>query len=56
MKPVSRDIFGAEVQYFRLNPRHWAAILDRLAGAGLRGVTTCVCWGVHRGDKGQSLR
>lgn len=47
MKNQSSEIFGAEVQYFRLEPRYWGPVLDRLCEAGLKGVTTYVCWGVH---------
>ena len=43
----SRDIFGAEVQYFRLDPKYWDLILRRLKDSGLRCVTTYVQWGTH---------
>ncbi|NLE42571.1 MAG: hypothetical protein GX615_12175, partial [Lentisphaerae bacterium] len=43
----SREIFGAEIQYFRTDPRHWETILRRFADAGLRCVTTYVQWGTH---------
>ncbi len=43
----SSEIFGAEVQYFRLDPKYWAPVLDRLVEAGLRSVTTYVSWDVH---------
>ena len=43
----SRDIFGAEIQYFRTDPRHWETILRRFADTGLRCVTTYVQWGTH---------
>jgi beta-galactosidase len=43
----SRNIFGAEVQYFRLDPRYWEPVLRRLKDAGLRCVTTYVQWGTH---------
>jgi hypothetical protein len=45
--PVSRDIFGGEVQYFRLDPRYWDTVLRRFKDTGLRGVTTYVQWGTH---------
>lgn len=43
----SRNIFGAEIQYFRTDPRHWETILRRFADTGLRCVTTYVQWGTH---------
>ncbi|MHB1156471.1 MAG: beta-galactosidase [Phycisphaerales bacterium] len=43
----SREIFGAEVQYFRLDPRYWETVLDQFADAGLRCVTTYVQWSTH---------
>ncbi len=46
-RPSSYDITGAEVQYFRLEPRYWAPILDRFADASLRCVTTYVHWNEH---------
>ncbi|MGD0091788.1 MAG: beta-galactosidase, partial [Planctomycetota bacterium] len=44
---TSREIFGAEIQYFRLEPRYWEDILLRLKDAGLRTVTSYVSWGAH---------
>lgn len=43
----SRDIFGAEVQYFRLDPKYWDPILRRLKDSGLKCVTTYVQWATH---------
>ncbi|MCG3147196.1 MAG: hypothetical protein PCFJNLEI_00634 [Verrucomicrobiae bacterium] len=43
----SREIFGAEIQYFRLDPRYWESILERFKATGLRCVTTYVQWGTH---------
>jgi len=45
--PVSRDIFGAEIQYFRLDPRHWQKVLQQFQATGLRTVTTYVQWATH---------
>ncbi|MBM4143013.1 MAG: hypothetical protein FJ225_05390 [Lentisphaerae bacterium] len=45
--PVSREIFGAEVQYFRTDPRYWEPILERFADTGMRCVTAYVQWGTH---------
>lgn len=43
----SRDIFGSEVQYFRLEPRYWKPILEKLKDTGLTNVTTYVQWATH---------
>ena len=43
----SREIFGAEIQYFRLEPCYWEPILERFKDTGLRCVTTYVQWGTH---------
>ncbi|NQU38346.1 MAG: beta-galactosidase [Lentisphaerae bacterium] len=43
----SSEIFGAEVQYFRLDPRHWERVIGQLAGAGLRNLSTYIQWGTH---------
>lgn len=43
----SQDIFGAEIQYFRTEPRYWEPILEKLKDTGLRCVTTYVQWGTH---------
>ena len=43
----SLDIFGSEIQYFRLDPRYWDAILQKFKDAGLRCVTTYVQWRTH---------
>ena len=43
----SSHVFGAEVQYFRLDPRHWERVVDELAASGLKCLTTYVQWGTH---------
>ncbi len=43
----SANIFGAEIQYFRLEPRYWKPILQRFKDAGLKNVTTYVQWATH---------
>jgi beta-galactosidase GanA len=43
----SSEILGAEIQYFRTDPRHWPVILKRFKDAGLRCVTSYVQWGTH---------
>jgi hypothetical protein len=43
----SKQIFGAEIQYFRLDPRDWERVVQQFAGTGLRCVTTYVQWGTH---------
>ncbi len=45
--PDSHEIFGAEIQYFRLDPRYWEKVLQRFADTGLRCVTTYVQWATH---------
>lgn len=40
-------VFGAEVQYFRLDPRHWQRVVQELAATGLKCLTTYVQWGTH---------
>lgn len=44
---TSRDIFGAEIQYFRLDPRYWERMLRVFKDAGLRCVTAYVPWSTH---------
>ena len=34
------DIFGGEIQYFRLEARYWKPILLKFKEAGLKNVTT----------------
>jgi hypothetical protein len=46
-RPNSQHIFGAEIQYFRLEPKYWEPILLQLKEAGLKCVTTYVQWGTH---------
>ncbi len=43
----AKEIFGAEIQYFRTDPRYWPVLLERLKDTGLRCVTTYVQWGTH---------
>ena len=48
MKQInSQEIFGAEIQYFRADPRDWETIIQRFKDTGLRCVTTYVQWGTH---------
>ena len=44
MKPDAREIFGGEIQYFRMEPRYWEKTVKALADAGLRTVTSYVQW------------
>lgn len=46
-QPVSREIFGAEIQYFRLEPRYWEEMIEKFKATGLRCVTTYVQWSTH---------
>lgn len=47
MNPISSNIFGAEIQYFRLEPEYWEPVLRRFQETGLRCVTTYVQWSTH---------
>ena len=41
------DVFGGEIQYFRLDARYWKPILLKFKEAGLKNVTTYVQWATH---------
>ena len=41
------DIFGGEIQYFRLEARYWKPILLKFKEAGIKNVTTYVQWATH---------
>ena len=43
----SRQVFGGEIQYFRLDVCYWKPILLKFQEAGLKCVTTYVQWGPH---------
>jgi len=43
----SSEVFGAEVQYFRLDTRYWKPILLKFKESGLKCVTSYVQWGTH---------
>jgi beta-galactosidase len=47
MNQTSRGLFGAEIQYFRTDPRYWPALIRQLKDTGLRCATTYVQWGTH---------
>lgn len=42
-----RDVFAAEIQYFRLEPKYWREILRRFKDTGLTCVSTYVPWECH---------
>ncbi len=44
---AAREIFGAEIQFFRLDPQYWETIIEHFKDAGLRCVTTYVQWSTH---------
>ncbi|MFW6132603.1 MAG: beta-galactosidase [Planctomycetota bacterium] len=46
-RPDSKDIFGAEIQYFRLEPRYWEPTVKLLKDTGWRCVTSYVPWEAH---------
>ena len=43
----SSEVFGGEIQYFRLHPDHWKAVIQRMVGAGLKSLTAYVPWEAH---------
>ena len=43
----SKEIFGAEIQYFRLAPAYWEKVIQQLKDTGIRCCTTYVQWGTH---------
>ena len=43
----SREIFGAEIQYFRTDPEYWEPIIRRFKDTGLRCVTSYIPWEMH---------
>lgn len=45
--PHCAEIFGGEIQYFRLEARYWKPILLKFKEAGLKNVTTYVQWATH---------
>lgn len=45
--PGFRKTFGAEIQYFRLDPRVWELMIDHLVDTGLERVTTYIQWATH---------
>ena len=47
MKYEAKNIFGGEIQYFRLEKRYWKPILQKFKDAGLKNVTTYVQWATH---------
>lgn len=47
MEIKSKEIFGAEIQYFRIEPRYWEKVISEFAQTGLRTVTSYVQWGTH---------
>ena len=51
--PKPFDLFAAEVQYWRLEPRFWRPVLEAAADAGLPGISSYVPWEVHEVEKGR---
>lgn len=43
----SQEIFGAEIQYFRMEPEYWEKAIKQFKETGLRTVTTYVQWATH---------
>lgn len=48
-----RKLFGAEVQYFRLEQKYWEKILTQLKECGFNFVSAYVPWGLHEIEKGK---
>lgn len=44
----SGEMFGGEVQYFRLEPRFWKPVISRMVEAGIRSLSTYVPWSIHQ--------
>ncbi|MCX7917389.1 MAG: beta-galactosidase, partial [bacterium] len=40
-------LFGAEIQYFRLEEKYWEKIIEKLKESGLNYVSSYVPWGLH---------
>ncbi|MBS3762614.1 MAG: beta-galactosidase [Planctomycetes bacterium] len=40
-------LFSGEVEYWRLNPKYWEVVLDRLIETGMEWVSSYVPWRVH---------
>ena len=51
--PAPKDLFAAEVQYWRLDPACWRRVLERACEAGLPGISSYVPWEVHEVEKGR---
>jgi len=51
--PKPFNLFAAEVQYWRLEPRYWEPILVAARDAGLPGISSYVPWEVHEVEKGR---
>ena len=47
MKIRAKEIFGAEIQYFRSEPQYWEKIIREFKSTGLRTVTAYVPWELH---------
>lgn len=43
----SKELSGAEIQYYRLEPQYWQDILLRFKDTGLRCVNTYTPWSIH---------
>jgi len=46
-------IFGAEIQYFRLEQKYWEKIVEKLKECGLNYVSSYVPWSHHEIEKGK---
>lgn len=47
MKIEAKEIFGGEIQYFRVDPQYWERIIREFKATGLRTITSYVPWEAH---------
>lgn len=47
MEIKSEEIFGAEIEYFRLEPKYWEDVIRRFKDTGFKCVTSYVPWSIH---------
>ncbi|MBE6569438.1 MAG: hypothetical protein E7658_04380 [Ruminococcaceae bacterium] len=47
MNIQAKEIFGGEIQYWRVDPKYWENIIRAFAEAGMRTVTSYVPWECH---------
>ena len=50
-EPVS--VFSGSFQYWRVEPRLWADVLEKVRGMGFGIIETCMPWSVHEVERGR---